>query len=281
MGAIQTLNDWEYICSVAKSYKPLSQEEECVLFEKYRSANDLLAAEKITTHSMQFIIPIVNNFKGYGLSLADMFQEGVIALMRAVKTFDISQNVRFMTYAGNWVTAAIYNYVIDNIKSVKIVTTKVHRKLFFKLNSMLNGDRLTSDKILEISAALEVTPEDVTDMAIRMNKFSEISKDAMVSLNEDEIIENELDSMTSSCDILSEILQSEQDELTVERLEEALNTLSERERDIVVSRHIAEQSSTLSELSIKYGVSIERIRQIEESSMKKLKVAIQDSEFLK
>ncbi len=231
---------------------------------------DLEAARQLILSSLRYVVPIARSYKGYGLPLGDIIQEGNIGLMKAVKRFNPAENVRLMTFAVHWVRAEINEYVIRNWRIVKTATTKAQRKLFFKLRSTKKSLEWFGDKDADaVAEELGVTRKDVLEMETRL-----YGQDMSVDLPSDDdespaknypvLVSQELDPET-------QLVNESQADYELNQMKQALLSLDERSRDILQQRWLSESKTGLKELSEKYGVSMERIRQIEQQAMKKLR----------
>jgi len=248
------------------SIPPLTTEEEVALGRNLQSTNDLESAKKLIMHNLRYVIYIAKSYSGYGLNLNDLVQEGNIGLMKAVKKYDPDKNLKLITFAVYWIKSEIHEFVIKNWKIVKVATTKSQRKLFFNLRSKKSTlSTLSNNEAISIAQDLGVPLKDVIEMEKRMN-------------NHDLAIENNNDENTSPSLFLTsgelepdQVLENEQKNSLNTKLYEVINKLDERSKDIVKSRWLSTSKLTLEDLSKKYGVSRERIRQIENESMLKLK----------
>ena len=248
------------------SIPPLTTEEEVALGRNLQSTNDLESAKKLIMHNLRYVIYIAKSYSGYGLNLNDLVQEGNIGLMKAVKKYDPDKNLKLITFAVYWIKSEIHEFVIKNWKIVKVATTKSQRKLFFNLRSKKSTlSTLSNNEAISIAQDLGVPLKDVIEMEKRMN-------------NHDLAIENNNDENTSPSLFLTsgelepdQVLENEEKNSLNTKLYEVINKLDERSKDIVKSRWLSTSKLTLEDLSKKYGVSRERIRQIENESILKLK----------
>ena len=248
------------------SIPPLTTEEEVALGRNLQSTNDLESAKKLIMHNLRYVIYIAKSYSGYGLNLNDLVQEGNIGLMKAVKKYDPDKNLKLITFAVYWIKSEIHEFVIKNWKIAKVATTKSQRKLFFNLRSKKSTlSTLSNNEAISIAQDLGVPLKDVIEMEKRMN-------------NHDLAIENNNDENTSPSLFLTsgelepdQVLENEEKNSLNTKLYEVINKLDERSKDIVKSRWLSTSKLTLEDLSKKYGVSRERIRQIENESILKLK----------
>ncbi|GKT11554.1 MAG: RNA polymerase sigma-32 factor [Thiomicrorhabdus sp.] len=259
----------ETYLQTVKQIQLLSAEEERELAEKLYYQEDVTAARQLILSSLRFVVPIARTFNGYGLPLGDIIQEGNIGLMKAVKRFNPEEKVRLMTFAVHWIRAEINEYVIKNWRIVKTATTKAQRKLFFKLRSSKKTLEWFGDKDADrVAEELGVTRKDVLEMEMRL-----YGKDLPVDMNADDENENTTFPILISQEIDPEtaLVQSNQADYELKRMQSALATLDERSRDILRKRWLTEDKVGLKALSKEHGVSMERIRQVEQQALGKLK----------
>ena len=247
----------------------LSKEQEEELFFRLQNADDMDAAKKLVMSHLRFVVHIAKTYKGYGLPLLDIIQEGNVGLMKAVKKFDPSKKVRLLSFAIYWIRAEIHEFVLKNWRIVKVATTKAQRKLFFKLRSKKTSSNwLSEQETHDIASELNVDSKTVKLMENRLSgtdvAFDPVEED-------DNSPSGYLTQNTNPLTILE--AQNSEDDNT-KKLISALGKLDERSRDIISQRFLSEQKPTLDELSKKYKVSKERIRQIEEKSLNILKDSI-------
>ena len=249
----------------------LSAEQELTLARRLRDNEDIDAARELVLSHLRLVVSVARQYLGYGLPHADLIQEGNVGLMKAVKRFDPERGVRLVSFAVHWIKAEIHEYVVRNWRMVKVATTKAQRKLFFNLRSMRpDGQTLDTHQVEEIAATLKVSPEDVREMEVRMSG-RELS------------LENQDDDDESYAPIayLSDEGRSDPTQV-LERhaadvrqgsgLTHALEILDERSRRIVEARWLQDDGgATLHDLAAEFGVSAERIRQIEVAAMKKMR----------
>ena len=248
------------------SIPPLTTEEEVALGRNLQSTNDLESAKKLIMHNLRYVIYIAKSYSGYGLNLNDLVQEGNIGLMKAVKKYDPDKNLKLITFAVYWIKSEIHEFVIKNWKIVKVATTKSQRKLFFNLRSKKSTlSTLSNNEAISIAQDLVVPLKDVIEMEKRMNNH-----DLAIENNDDENTPQSL-FLTSGELEPDQVLENEEKNSLNTKLYEVINKLDERSKDIVKSRWLSTSKLTLEDLSKKYGVSRERIRQIENESMLKLK----------
>lgn len=250
----------------------LTVEQEQSLARRLRNDEDLDAARQLVMSQLRFVVHIARTYKGYGLPMADLVQEGNIGLMKAVKRFDPDVGVRLISFAVHWIRAEIHEYVIRNWRIVKVATTKSQRKLFFKLRSakkQLNW--FSQEEVNAVAADLGVDPKVVVEMESRMHGHDS-AFDAPPGASEDRVSLSPSDTLFQDQDDPSTILEREDGrDKTHEGLAAGFNILDDRSRTILQRRWLEDEKSTLHELADEYGVSAERIRQIEKAAMKKIK----------
>jgi RNA polymerase sigma-32 factor len=253
----------------------LTPEEELDLATRFRRDSDLDAARQLVMSHLRLVVSVARGYAGYGLPQADLIQEGNIGLMKAVKRYDPERGVRLVSFALHWIRAEIHEYVLRNWRLVKIATTKAQRKLFFNLRSMRQGlEALKPHQVEEIARTLNVSKQDVVEMEARFNGH-ELALEPETN-DEDEafapIAYLAADSEHEPSHVLE---QSETEQRNSAGLSRALASLDERSRRIIEARWLREgESATLHELAAEYGVSAERIRQIEQKAMAKMQAAL-------
>jgi RNA polymerase sigma-32 factor len=249
----------------------LSRDEERELAERFRSKDDLDAARALVLSHLRFVVHIARGYSGYGLPVGDLIQEGNVGLMKAVKRFDPSLNVRLVSFAVHWIRAEIHEYVLRNWRLVKIATTKAQRKLFFNLRRLKkNLTWLSAEETAAVARDLGVTPGEVTEMEKRL-AARDMSFDPAPDADEEEAYSPAAYLSAPDADPAEEVEDADSADDSEERLRSALGRLDARSRDIVQRRWMTDDKATLHELADKYGVSAERIRQIEASALGKLR----------
>ncbi len=276
--SIGSVDSYDRYMQSIRAIPSLTAEEELALGMRLKTSNDLEAAKTLILSHLKLVAKVAKGYSGYGLPQSDLVQEGNIGLMKAVKRFDPERGVRLVSFAIFWIKAEIQEYIVKNWRLVKTATTKAQRKLFFNLRSMKKTlQPLKSDEINSIAKELNVKPEDVREMEYRFNG-NEISLDYGSEESEDDVYRPiaYLKDETPEPSEKMEIDQSEGNSLS--SLNKALSSLDERSRIILEERWLKDKdSSTLHELADKLGVSAERIRQIEQAAMKKIKMLMQSS----
>ncbi|EKE00894.1 MAG: hypothetical protein ACD_21C00256G0006 [uncultured bacterium] len=251
----------------------LTAEEELQLATKFHQDGDLDAARRLVLAHLRFVAHVAKNYLGYGLSKSDLIQEGTIGLMKAVKRFDPTMGVRLVSFAVHWIKAEIHEFVLRNWRIVKIATTKPQRKLFFNLRRATKKlNWFSNDEVQHIARELKVNPKDVRVMEARLNN-ADVSFES--SSEDDDSEANWSDPanylQADTLDPADEIANSEFDKAQGDHLTTALNKLDQRSREILERRWLKATKATLHELAAEYNISAERIRQIEETAMNKIK----------
>jgi RNA polymerase sigma-32 factor len=252
----------------------LTREEEVALARRYRGDDDLDAARQLVLSHLRFVVHIARGYVGYGLPMGDLVQEGNVGLMKAVKRFDPDVGVRLVSFAVHWIRAEIHEYVLRNWRLVKIATTKAQRKLFFNLRRLKkNLAWLTDAETRAVAQDLGVTAEEVTEMEKRLSA-RDLSFDPMPDGDDEDAYSPAVYLSTADADPSTLVERAEWEDRTADRLAAALETLDARSRDILRSRWMSGEKATLHELAERYGVSAERIRQLEVNAIKKLRAKV-------
>ncbi len=261
--------------NVVRQMPKLSADEERELALRFKDHGDLAAARELVMANLRFVVHVARGYSGYGLPMPDIIQEGNIGLMKAVKRFDPAVGVRLVSFAVHWIRAEIHEYVIKNWRIVKVATTKAQRKLFFNLRkSKPNLGWLSNDEAVAIATDLDVDVSAVYEMEKRMD-----NRDMAFDMPVDDAAEDSyaypasyLQQHGADPAVLLENADWEGREQDL--LSEAMAELDERSLDILSSRWLAEKKATLHELAERYSVSAERIRQLEQNAMKKLRQSV-------
>lgn len=289
---VPSLGNLDAYISAANRMPLLTHEEEQTFARKLRDENDLEAASKLVLSHLRLVISVSRQYLGYGLPHGDLIQEGNVGLMKAVKRFDPDQGVRLVSYALHWIKAEIHEYILKNWRMVKVATTKAQRKLFFNLRSMkqrfksddalteldTHRDTLSPDQVELMARELDVKPEEVIEMETRMAGGDVLLDPAPGDDGEDAF--GPIAYLTDTRHEPVAVIEAHQrDMLATDGIAAALDTLDARSRRIVEERWLkvnddASGGMTLHELAAEYGVSAERIRQIEVAAMKKMKAAL-------
>ena len=275
--ALAPVGNLESYIRAANTWPMLTADEEKALAERLHYQGDLEAAKTLILSHLRFVVHIARNYSGYGLPQADLIQEGNIGLMKAVRRFNPEVGVRLVSFAVHWIKAEIHEYVLRNWRIVKVATTKAQRKLFFNLRK--NKQRLgwfNQDEVEMVARELGVSSKDVREMESRMS-----AQDMAFDMSSDDDSESHsvapvlyLQDKSSNC--ADGIEDDNWEEQAVNKLTDAMQGLDERSQDIIRARWLDEDNkSTLQELADRYGVSAERVRQLEKNAMKKLRAAIE------
>ncbi|HXR93868.1 MAG TPA: RNA polymerase sigma factor RpoH [Steroidobacteraceae bacterium] len=249
----------------------LSREEERELAVRFRRNNDLSAARQLVLSHLRFVVHIARGYGGYGLPVGDLVQEGNVGLMKAVKRFDPTMNVRLVSFAVHWIRAEIHEYVLRNWRLVKIATTKAQRKLFFNLRKLKkNLAWLSAEETAAVARDLGVSVSEVTEMEKRL-AARDLSFDPAPEADDEEVYSPAAYLPSPDSDPAESVENAEWETDSSDRLHGALDSLDPRSRDILQRRWMTDDKATLHELADKYGVSAERIRQIESNAMGKLR----------
>lgn len=287
---VPPLGNLDAYISAANRLPMLTLEQEQEFARQWRDNQDMQAAGKLVLSHLRLVVSISRQYLGYGLPHADLIQEGNVGLMKAVKRFDPEQGVRLVSYALHWIKAEIHEYILKNWRMVKVATTKAQRKLFFNLRSMKQGMRaevsdanahrqsLNPDQVNQVADSLHVKPEEVLEMEARM-----AGGDVVLDPNPGDDGEDAFGPISYLTDVRHEptaVMEAHQrDVLSSDGLAMALDNLDARSRRIVEERWLKVNDDgsggmTLHELAAVYGVSSERIRQIEVAAMKKMKASL-------
>ena len=301
--ALASANPWSLVpplgnldayISAANRLPMLTLEEEQRFARQYRDDNDLEAAGKLVLSHLRLVVSVARQYLGYGLPHGDLIQEGNVGLMKAVKRFDPDQGVRLVSYALHWIKAEIHEYILKNWRMVKVATTKAQRKLFFNLRSMkqrfksddaaadmaTHRDTLSPTQVRAMADELKVSAQDVLEMETRLSG-GDVLLDPMASDDGEEVY-GPISYLTErNHEPLAVIEAHRRDVLASDGIASALEVLDPRSRRIVEERWLKVNDDnsggmTLHELAAEYGVSAERIRQIEVAAMKKMKTALVD-----
>ncbi len=257
----------------------LTAEEEVSLARSFRQTDDLDAAGRLVMSHLRLVVAVARNYLGYGLPHADLIQEGNIGLMKAVKRFDPERGVRLVSFALHWIKAEIHEYILRNWRLVKVATTKAQRKLFFNLRSMKQGtSTLSPDEVQGIARELNVKPHEVSEMETRLSG-GDVALEGRIEDGEEEFAP--IAYLADEESEPTEVLQRRQhDLLQTDGVRGALEHLDARSRRIIEARWLDEDAdgrvgtSTLHELAEEFGVSAERIRQIEAKALQKMRMAL-------
>jgi len=249
----------------------LSRDEEVALANRFRSEGDLDSARELVLSHLRFVVHIARGYLGYGLPMGDLVQEGNVGLMKAVKRFDPTVGVRLVSFAVHWIRAEIHEYVLRNWRLVKVATTKSQRKLFFNLRKKKKSLAWLSEaETAAVARDLGVDVADVREMEQRLSA-RDMSFDPTPESDEEEAYSPALYLPASNADPAIEVERAEWEEDSTDRLGVALEKLDERSRSILKRRWMTDDKATLHELADEYGISAERVRQVESNAISKLK----------
>jgi len=270
--AVTTESLSAYIAAV-NEIPVLTKEEEYEFGKSVFENQDVEAAQRLVMSHLRFVVHVARGYGGYGLPQSDLIQEGNIGLMKAVKRFDPSKGVRLVSFAVHWIKAEMHEFILKNWRIVKVATTKAQRKLFFNLRRKKQDlGWFTDAEVKAVAKDLDVSTKDVLQMEARLS-YQDNTFDAPTDENDDDNIIPAPSSYLESNEPQPEQALIEQSDATRHSsdLRMALATLDERNRDIITKRWLKEEKVTLQELAQEYGVSAERIRQLEDNAIKKLK----------
>ena len=269
--------DIESYLSSVHAIPILTKEQEQELALKLYEEDDLDAARQLVIHHLRFVVHIARSYQGYGLPLGDIVQEGNVGLMKAVDKYDPHRGVKLVSFAVHWIKAEIHEYILRNWRQVKIATTKAQRKLFFNLRSKKKSlDWLTKEEAEKIAKDLNVQVKDVLHMENRLSS-NDSSFDAPVSTSDDEQMMSPSQYLEDKRYDPEVIVANEQAaDVNSQDLAHALKVLDDRSKDILQRRYLADKKATLHDLAEEYEISAERVRQIENTALKKLKTVMVD-----
>jgi RNA polymerase sigma-32 factor len=253
----------------------LSHDEEQALARRFNEQDDLDSAKKLVMSHLRFVVHVARGYSGYGLPLGDLIQEGNIGLMKAVKRFDPDQGVRLVSFAVHWIRAEMHEFILKNWRIVKVATTKAQRKLFFNLRkSKKRLGWMNAAEVRVVAKDLGVPEATVREMESRLSG-RDIGFEAPADADDDARPAPEAFLIDDGADPYENVADADQASNQMDTLSSALQELDDRSRDIIQRRWLAEDNkATLQDLADEYGVSAERIRQIEANAMKKMRVAI-------
>ena len=254
----------------------LSEERERELAYRLNNENDLDAAHELVMSHLRFVVHVAKSLRGYGMLESDLIQEGNVGLVKAVKRFDPAYGVRLVTFAVHWIKAEMHDYIVRNWRIVKIATTKAQRKLFFNLRKHTNGlTWLTGEERKAIADDLGVKPKDVAVMESRLAS-QDIAFDAPVGDDEDDAYLSPSYMLAAEDqDPADLVIEEQHNGVMTAEMQSAMEELDDRERDIIYSRWLTDEKETLHDLSARFGISAERVRQVEQDAMRKIRERIE------
>ncbi len=275
LNALSPGRDLDAYVQTISAFPILTAEEEKALAERFYYENDLEAARELILCHLRFVVHLARSYRGYGLAEADLIQEGNVGLMKAVKRFNPEVGVRLVSFAVHWIKAEIHEFILRNWRIVKIATTKAQRKLFFNLRSSKKRLAwLTREETRALAQDLGVSEQEVTRMEGRM-AAADVTFESPADGDDEDGGASPVHYLASAePDPADLVAEEDWRSDSSEKLRQAMVALDERSRDVIGRRWLADEKTTLQELAQEYGVSAERIRQIEKSAMKKLKQAL-------
>lgn len=268
---VSPLGSLENYIQAVNRFPILSAEEEYALATRFRRENDLEAARQLVLSHLRLVVAIARGYLGYGLPHADLIQEGNVGLMKAVKRFDPERGVRLVSFAVHWIKAEIHEFILRNWRLVKVATTKAQRKLFFNLRGMKqDSTALTPAEVETVARTLNVSQEDVREMETRLYG-QDVALEATAE-EEEETFAPIAYLAAPEAEPMQSLEQAERERLASHDLPRALERLDARSRHIIEARWLNEdRPATLHELAAQYGISAERVRQIEAKALRRMK----------
>lgn len=282
--AQQNTGSFEAYLSYVNSLPLLDEQQEKSLFLDYQENNNLDAVQSIILSHLRFVAYIARVFKGYGFPMEDLVQEGTVGLMKSVKKFNTDFGVRLASFAVHYIKAEIQEYIIRNWRMVKATTTKARRKLFYNLRKLKGKTQwLTHQERQCIANQLNVSEADISDMEVQLSQPDIYVNSALTNENESNSTDASLLFEDTSEHFTLTLAKKDFNDKAMRQVEQAMTNLDERSKDIIGNRWLCEDKKTHKYFSKKYGVSQERIRQIEESALKKIRgvIVLNDKSFLK
>ncbi|MCX7769753.1 MAG: RNA polymerase factor sigma-32 [Proteobacteria bacterium] len=274
---IQKPTELELYLKEIQSYPVLSPEEERRIAIKYYETKDVDLAKTLVTANLRFVVKIAHEYAEYGFNIMDLIQEGTIGLMMAVKKFNPYKNYRLISYAVWWIRAYIQAYIMNNYSLIKVGTTQNQRKLFYNLGKIkreLEQKNIEGPTVEAIAEILDVKPVEVTEMELRLS-----GRDFSLEYTSPETEQKLLDVIPDTRENYAEKLEEEDERLyNAQRIKDALSKLNEKERFVIERRILDENPKTLQEVGDELGITRERVRQIEEKALKKLKTLLSEKQ---
>lgn len=255
----------------------LTAEQEHDLAVRLQEDNDLDAARQLVMAHLRYVVRVARGYSGYGLAVGDLIQEGNVGLMKAIRRFDPSMGVRLVSFAVHWIKSEIHEFIIRNWRIVKVATTKAQRKLFFNLRKMKSRlGWFTQEEVAAVAKDLGVTCNDVLTMESRLNNMPDTPFDGPDNDEDHAYLAPAHTLQSADGDPADIIAEQQTGQLAQENLRHALQNLDQRSLDIVQQRWLGEQKATLHDLAEKYNVSAERIRQLEQRALEKMRHAMDE-----
>jgi RNA polymerase sigma-32 factor len=277
LGLSGPVGSLEAYISQVSAIPMLDRDEELALARRFHDHQDLDAARELVVSHLRFVVHIARGYMGYGLPVGDLIQEGNVGLMKAVKRFDPDMGVRLVSFAVHWIRAEIHEFVIRNWRLVRVATTKAQRKLFFNLRRMKkNLAWLSDEETRAVAGELGVEPREVREMERRLSARDLSFDPAPDTGDEESTASPSLYLPSAEADPASIVEQDEWEGAQSGSLATALESLDERSRTVIRARWLAEDKKTLQDLADQYGISAERIRQIESAAIQKLRNVLTD-----
>lgn len=272
--SIDITNYFDFYIKNAKSIQSLSKDEEYILAKNFKEKNDKIAIEKIIESNLNYIIKVAKNYVGYGLMIKDLVHEGVIGLIKGVKKFNPEKNVRLISFAIFWIKSEIHEYIIKNFRIVQVANTKSQKKIFFNLKKIKKTGFLNSNEVSVISRLLNVREKDVNYIELRLSK-----NDVSLDVKSDEYDYEDQDlkyikNIFTNNNPLSILEKKNWLKHSINSLKTSFNSLDDREKEIFIKRWLKNNKYTLKDLANKYNISSERVRQIENIIIEKLRDSI-------
>ncbi|TCS73470.1 RNA polymerase RpoH-like sigma 32 subunit [Sulfuritortus calidifontis] len=270
-----SLGSLENYIQAVNRFPILSAEEELELARRFHQQQDLEAARQLVLSHLRLVVSIARGYLGYGLPHADLIQEGNVGLMKAVKRYDPERGVRLVSFAVHWIKAEIHEYILKNWRLLKVATTKAQRKLFFNLRSLKQHEgSLSPDEVESMAQTLKVSPDDVREMETRLYG-QDVSLEASSDDEDSHAFAPIAYLAAPDAEPIADIERKEREHLATTGLAQALDSLDERSRRIIQARWLNEEDpATLHELAAEYGISAERVRQIEAKALQKMRAAL-------
>ena len=257
-----------YIAKIEK-FPLLTAEEELELINRYHNENNIKAAQKLVLSNLRFVVKVANEYKKFGFSLKDLIQEGNLGLMKAVKNFHPEKGCnKFISYAVWWIRAQIHEFIMRSWSMVKIGTTQLQKKLFYKFSNIDKDLEEDGTLTKELAEEFNVTEDKIIELKARMEN-SDVSLDSKIKDDEGNSFINLVESNYESPEEYA--IENEKEEILKDKLYDALKVLNEREKHVILERYLSENPKTLQEIGDEFSITRERVRQIEKKALEKMK----------